>query len=119
MSLVLIAEDNDEVREVLEEMIRAEGADVESVSDGAQAWERLRRAPYPCLVLLDMKMPILDGVGFLARRNADADAARIPVIMLTGSVELEGREEELNIQGFVKKPFDPKVLSGMVRAYCD
>jgi CheY-like chemotaxis protein len=119
MNLVLIAEDNDEVREVLEEMIRAEGADVESVTDGAQAWERLRRAPYPCLVLLDLKMPVLDGLGFLALRNADAETARIPVIMLTGSVELEGREEELNIQGFVKKPFDPDVLAGMVREYCD
>ena len=119
MNLVLIAEDNDEIREVLEEMIRAVGADVESVSDGAEAWERLRRAPYPCLVLLDLKMPVLDGLGFLARRNADPEAARIPVIMLTGSIELEGREEELSIQGFVKKPFDPDVLSGMVREYCD
>jgi CheY-like chemotaxis protein len=119
MSLVLIAEDNDEVREVLEEMIRAEGADVASVGDGAQAWERLRQAPYPCLVLLDLNMPVMDGLGFLTRRNAGTETARIPVIMLTGSVELEGREEELNIQGFVKKPFDPDVLSRMVRAYCD
>jgi len=115
----LIAEDNDEIREVLEEMIRAEGADVEAVSDGAQAWGRVRRAPYPCLVLLDLKMPVLDGLGFLKRRNADPETARIPVIMLTGSIELEGRERELNLQGFVKKPFDPEALSRMVRAYCD
>ena len=119
MNLVLIAEDNDEVREVLEEMIRAEGAEVDAVSDGAQAWERVRRAPYPCLILLDLKMPVLDGIGFLEKRNADPEVARIPVIMLTGSVELEGREAELNLQGFVKKPFDPEALSRMVRDYCD
>jgi len=39
--------------------------------------------------------------------------------MLTGSVELEGRERELNFQGFVKKPFDPDALSRLVRQYCD
>jgi CheY-like chemotaxis protein len=119
MNLVLIAEDNAEVREVLEEIIRAEGAEVAAVSNGAEAWERVRQAPYPCLVLLDLKMPVLDGVGFLNMRNADPETARIPVIMLTGSIELEGREKELNIQGYVRKPFDPEALSRMVREYCD
>jgi len=119
MNVVLVIEDNDEIREVLEEMIRAEGATVESASDGAQGWNRVRRPPPPCLILLDRKMPVMDGIDFLKLRKADPAVARIPVIMLTGSVELEGREKELSFQGFVKKPFDPDALSRMVRQYCD
>ena len=119
MNVVLVVEDNEEIREVLEVMIRADGTRVESAGDGAQGLERASREPYPCLILLDLKMPVMDGLQFLERRNADPEVARIPVIMLTGSVELEGRERELNLQGFVKKPFDPDVLSRMVHQYCD
>jgi two-component system, chemotaxis family, chemotaxis protein CheY len=119
MNVVLVIEDNTEIREVLEEMIRADGTMVESASDGAQGWARVGRAPSPCLILLDLKMPVMDGIEFLKLRNADSEIARIPVIMLTGSVELEGRDRELNFQGFVKKPFDPDALSRLVRQYCD
>lgn len=119
MNVVLVIEDNDEIREVLEEMIRADGTLVESASDGAQGWVRVRQQPSPCLILLDLKMPVMDGVEFLKLRNADPEVAPIPVIMLTGSIELEGRDQELNFQGFVKKPFDPDALSRLVRQYCD
>jgi len=119
MNVVLVIEDNDEIREVLEEMIRSDGTLVVSASDGAQGWDRVRQAPAPCLILLDLKMQVMDGIEFLERRNADPEIARIPVIMLTGSVELEGREKDLNFQGFVKKPFDPDALSGLIRRYCD
>lgn len=119
MNPVLVVEDNAEIREVLEEMMRANGVVVESAGDGAQGWERVRREPHPCLILLDLKMPVMDGIEFLKRRNSDPEAARIPVIMLTGSAELEGRQEELNFQGFVKKPFDPDALFQVVRQHCD
>ena len=119
MNVVMVIEDNAEIREVLEEMIRADGTLVESAKDGAEGWARVRRPPSPCLILLDLKMPVMDGVEFLKLRNADPEIAPIPVIMLTGSVELEGRDRELNFQGFVKKPFDPDALSHLVRQYCD
>jgi len=119
MNPVLVVEDNEEVREVLEEILRREGASVETANDGAEAWERVRRPPLPCLILLDLKMPVMDGIQFLRERNRDPEIARIPVIMLTGSVELEGREQELNFQGFVRKPFDPDDLARHIREYCD
>lgn len=119
MNPVLIVEDNDEVREVLAEMLGAEGAEVASAADGAEGFARLNAFPRPCLVLLDFKMPVMDGIEFLRRRNADPELARIPVIMLTGTSELAGRETELNFQGFVRKPFDPDLLMEAVRRHCD
>jgi CheY-like chemotaxis protein len=118
MSPVLVVEDNDEVREVLAEILRAEGVEVACAADGREGWARATTAPPPCLILLDLNMPVMDGIQFLRRRNADPDLSRIPVIMLTGTAELGGREAELNFQGFVHKPFDPARLMDLVRRYC-
>ena len=60
-------------------------------------------------------MPVMDGIQFLRERNRDPEIAKIPVIMLTGSAELEGREQELNFQGFVRKPFVPDDLTRQFR----
>jgi CheY-like chemotaxis protein len=113
---VLIVEDNAEIRE---EILKAEGAEVATAADGAEGLRRLADAPRPCLVLLDLKMPVMDGFEFLERRNREPELAKIPVIMLTGTAELAGREKELNVQGFVRKPFDPAVLMTLVREHCD
>jgi CheY-like chemotaxis protein len=119
MSPVLVVEDNEEVREVLAEILRAEGAEVACAADGAEGWALAAASPRPCLILLDLKMPVMDGLEFLRRRNADPELAKIPVIMLTGTEELAGRETELNFQGFVRKPFDPDRLMELVRQHCD
>lgn len=119
MNPVLIVEDNAEIREVLEEILKAEGAEVATAVDGAEGFRRLADSPRPCLILLDLKMPVMDGLEFLQRRNRETELAKIPVIMLTGTEELAGREQELNFQGFVRKPFDPAFLIALVRQHCD
>ena len=119
MSPVLVVEDNEEVREVLVEILRGEGAEVTAAGDGAEGWERLRASPRPCLVLLDLKMPVMDGLEFLQLRNRDPELAKIPVIMLSGTSDLAGREADLNFQGFLLKPFDPVRLMALVREHCD
>jgi two-component system chemotaxis response regulator CheY len=119
MSPVLVVEDNEEVREVLTEMLRAEGAEVACAADGAEGWARATATPRPCLILLDLKMPVMDGIEFLKRRKADPELSQVPVIMLTGTADLAGREAELNFQGFLRKPFDPVRLMELVRRHCD
>jgi CheY-like chemotaxis protein len=119
MSPVLVVEDNEEVREVLAEILRVEGAEVACAANGAEGWARAAATPRPCLILLDFKMPVMDGIEFLKRRNADPELSAIPVIMISGTEELTGREAELNFQGFVRKPFDPAVLMEIVRRHCE
>jgi CheY-like chemotaxis protein len=81
---ILIVDDDEEVRETLHDALAFEGFTVTVAHNGQEALEALRadeRAPW--LVLLDLMMPVMDGRTFLKVRGADADLARIPVIVLS------------------------------------
>jgi two-component system response regulator len=113
---VLLVEDDEDhvflVRRALADLAGAEVA-VEVAGDGEQAVERLARARFspggpPQLVLLDLKMPRMDGLEVLRRIRADEAAAALPVVVLTSSERQDDREEALRLGAtwFVCKPTD-------------
>jgi CheY-like chemotaxis protein len=113
---VLLVEDDEDhvflVRRALADLAGAEVA-VEVAGDGEQAVERLARARFslggpPQLVLLDLKMPRMDGLEVLRRIRADEAAAGLPVVVLTSSERQDDREEALRLGAtwFVCKPTD-------------
>jgi len=113
---VLLVEDDEDhvflVRRALADLAGAEVA-VEVAGDGEQAVERLARSRFspggpPQLVLLDLKMPRMDGLEVLRRIRADEAAARLPVVVLTSSEHQDDREEALRLGAtwFVCKPTD-------------
>ena len=113
---VLLVEDDEDhvflIRRALADLAGAEVA-VEVAGDGEQAVERLARFRFspggpPQLVLLDLKMPRMDGLEVLRRIRADEAAARLPVVVLTSSEHQDDREEALRLGAtwFVCKPTD-------------
>ena len=113
---VLLVEDDEDhvflIRRALADLAGAEVA-VEVAGDGEQAVERLARARFspggpPQLVLLDLKMPRMDGLEVLRRIRADEAAAGLPVVVLTSSERQDDREEALRLGAtwFVCKPTD-------------
>jgi CheY-like chemotaxis protein len=76
--------------------------------DGEEALAHLRDAEgaKPCLILLDLNMPRMDGIEFLRRVKADASLRRIPVVVLTSSREEQDRAEsfDLGVAGYILKP---------------
>ena len=79
------------------------------LTDGADAWEFLKRrgpyanAPRPDLLLLDLKLPGLDGTELLARLRADSDLETLPVIVMTGEGDSVATSE-LPVEAFLTKP---------------
>ena len=79
------------------------------LTDGAEAWQFLQRegaytqAPRPDLLLLDLKLPGMDGTELLARLRADPALRRLPVIVMTGEGDSLG-EHELPVEAFLTKP---------------
>lgn len=71
MAAVLIVDDNVDIRSFLSDLLGSEGYDVTAVCNGQQALESLRRAVRPCVVLLDLMMPVLDGYAVYRAWNAD------------------------------------------------
>ena len=115
---VLLVEDNPLVRGFLEYALADEGYEVRAAEDGRAAlgvldgWQ-------PRLILLDLKMPLMDGREFRRRQLEDADLACIPTVLLSTAVELELEASRLQVAGFLSKPCDVDRLLQTVAALID
>ncbi len=100
---VLVAEDDTDVREALSALLESHGYQVDAVENGAEALERLRQAPAPTVIIIDLAMPVMDGWGFLAERSKDPAIERLPVIVASGQRGVEKRVAAQNAS-FLPKP---------------
>ncbi len=116
---VLIVEDDPDVRESLYEILEDEGYLPLVASNGQEGLDRLREAvKKPCLVLLDMMMPVMDGWAFRSAQRSDPEIASIPVVLLTAHANVEQAAEQMNAAGFLKKPIGVEHLLSTVARYC-
>src|SRR5262245_55690503 len=84
--VVLVVEDEQESRETLRELLELEGYVVETAVNGQEALDKLKHVD-PCLILLDLFMPVMDGWQFLDRLSADGRLSRIKVVVTTSAAE--------------------------------
>lgn len=114
--LALVVDDDDSIREVATVALQLVGGwEVETAASGEAAWHSAvtRR---PDVVLLDVMMPEVDGVGTVARFRADERTRDLPVIFLTAKLPDRERAEwaDLDLAGVIAKPFDPMTLADQV-----
>lgn len=83
MPKIMIAEDNADSLDLLSDMVRGWGYTVIEARNGADALEKIEESS-PDLVICDIKMPVLDGVGFVRAIRRHSKLASLPVIALTG-----------------------------------
>ena len=112
---VLLAEDDRAVRDSLARALRLEGYDVRAVTNGAEALESLRERAAD-LVLLDVSMPVLDGLTTCRVLRSEGD--RVPILMLTARTETRDRVAGLDAgaDDYLPKPFDLDELFARMRA---
>lgn len=102
--LVLIVDDDRTLRDMLRDLLEDAGYRTATASDGADGLDALCRAA-PDLVLLDVAMPVMDGLTFLRRRRDEKCRPTVPVVVMSAQQrELEART--LGAQQFISKPFD-------------
>ena len=111
---VLVVDDDPDLREVVTLGLELEGYRVSQARDGLWALAQLERDPAD-LVLLDMKMPVMDGAAFMEayRRRG----GRAPVLVVTASENARLRALEVGAQGWGGKPFELDALLQAVRAH--
>ncbi|WP_224244885.1 response regulator [Hyalangium gracile] len=105
---VLVVEDHNDSREMLEEFLTEEGFTVESAVNGLQALERLLRPPRPDLVLLDLMMPVMTGWDLMARVEEEPSLWGLPVIIVSGAGAT--RPVPRRIVASIPKPLDLNLL---------
>jgi two-component system, OmpR family, response regulator MtrA len=112
--LVLVVEDEAHVRELVSYTLQGAGYRVQTVANGAAALETARRTP-PDLVVLDIRLPDVDGWEVCRRLRADSD---VPILIMTALADDESLVKGLRLgaDDYVAKPFSPMVLSARVQA---
>jgi two-component system, chemotaxis family, chemotaxis protein CheY len=113
---VLVVDDDDRCTEALVELGRVLALRVVAAPSGLDALIRLRRGLRPCLILVDLRMPDMDGVDFRRRQLTDPTLAAIPVAMMSGWPA----EEDARTLGmtFLQKPIEPTRLVELVADRC-
>jgi DNA-binding response OmpR family regulator len=118
--LVLLAEDDDDVRALAELVLRRDGFEVIAVADGDAALAAAEARP-PDVAVLDVSMPLMDGLE-TARRLRGRDATSgVRIMLLTARVTDADRERgrAAGVDDQLDKPFSPAVLAERVRALCE
>jgi DNA-binding response OmpR family regulator len=115
--VVLVADDDDDIRDLVAFRLDRAGYEVLRAGDGQQALD-LAKEHVPDLAVLDVMMPKLTGYDVTRELRADAATSRIPVILLTARVQEAdvARGFEAGADDYVKKPFSPQELKARVQA---
>jgi CheY-like chemotaxis protein len=112
---ILLVEDSDSLRPLFARMLRGNGIEVVEAADGLEALERLGECR-PDLILTDLMMPQLDGIGLLRRLREMPGLESVPVVVISAmhspSAETEARQA--GAADFLAKPIDPDTLMGRV-----
>jgi two-component system, response regulator, stage 0 sporulation protein F len=111
--LILIVEDDDDLRDVLRMTLELEGFGVDVASNGVDALVRLTFGPLPDAVVLNLGLPVMSGVELLDEIRRAPGLAGLPVVLVTGArLPADFRPA---VAGIVAKPFDSEVLVGLLR----
>jgi DNA-binding NtrC family response regulator len=114
---VFVIDDDTDILEAIAIVLKGAGYDAQTESNGADALASLKRAT-PCLILLDLMMPGMNGWQFRAEQMRDAALASIPTIVMTGFPAAAENASSLGAAACLKKPIDLDELLDTVARFC-
>ena len=113
---ILVVEDEDVLRDAMGPLLEAQGHQVAFAENGRAALAWLKTQPVPDLIVLDLRMPVMDGWEFRRHQQGDSRLADIPVVVL--SAFDHARTAEVRASAVLRKPLDFDQLLQLVRQYC-
>ena len=111
---ILVVEDDDDVREVLVESLYERGYATCTASNGEEALAFLQAAGPPCLILLDQRMPVMDGEELVSALRTTPALAAVPICLLTG----DPQPAPDDVDAVLTKPIDEDALQRVLDRYC-
>lgn len=115
---VMIVEDDFAIRDALTQILEDEGYVVVGAANGKEAIEHLRNHVQPCLILLDLMMPVMNGWQFRQEQQQDPTLAPIPVVVISADSGVPQKAAAINAVGYLKKPVTLDGLLDTVERYC-
>ena len=119
MCRVLVVDDHEGSRKAIVEFLENEGHAPVEASNGQEALDWLRaQADLPCIILLDLRMPVTDGWDFLRAVHTVPKWGGIPIIVVSATIDQHGLQPVLPAKAFWSKPLDQDKMRGL-HSYCD
>jgi CheY-like chemotaxis protein len=113
---LLLVEDDRGVRDAIEDYLEDEGYSVLSANDGEQALSLLEGLSEPCLVVLDVRMPVMDGVEFMRQFRARPWLRQHRMVLMSASELAPEITGAPGVVGLLQKPFELERLLSLVQA---
>jgi CheY-like chemotaxis protein len=101
---VLVVDDDYAVLDAIKDVLEDEGYEVTLAANGLEALKELRRGAPPCLILLDLMMPVMNGWEFRAEQLKDPTLSKIPVVVFSGHGKLEQNAVSIGAVANLRKP---------------
>ncbi len=117
-SYILIVDDDPDILAAGRMVLECAGYQVATATNGTEALARLRGEPAPCLILLDLMMPVMNGWEFRDEQTRDPRLSAIPVVIMTGAGRAVSAEAPIGAAGLLEKPVALSTLLSTVRRYC-
>jgi CheY-like chemotaxis protein len=118
MKKILIIDDDEDISKILDLRLSKTGFDIEVAQNGKEGISMLKKEKFD-LILLDLKMPVMDGHEFCEIVNNDDVFRNIPIIVLTVITEPTALKlkEDLKVKTVINKPIDPQELLDEINKY--
>ncbi|HBF34062.1 TPA: hypothetical protein DDW35_05820 [Candidatus Sumerlaeota bacterium] len=116
--LILVADDEEDIKIVLEMYLETVGCEVVTSYDGLDAVEKVKERK-PDLVLMDIMMPIIDGIEAVKQIKAIPECKDLPIIMLSAAAQsnMIKRAMEAGATDYISKPFEPDMVYAVVKKF--
>jgi CheY-like chemotaxis protein len=114
--IVLVVDDDQDIRDALCELLLDEGYQAVAAANGAEALSYLRSRELPCVILLDLMMPIMDGWEFRRQQKGDPKLSGIPVVAITAAGE--SRASTIAVDRILPKPLQIDHVLETLESFC-
>jgi CheY-like chemotaxis protein len=116
---VLVVEDNQDVRETLIELLESYGYAAIGAEHGREALEKLDQlGTRPCLIVLDLMMPVMDGRAFRLEQLKKPEVSSVPVVVISAYDESPERLRDMQALAYLRKPINLTELMRVVGQHC-
>jgi two-component system, chemotaxis family, chemotaxis protein CheY len=117
---VLLVDDHEDARNIVRRYLELSGYSVTTAIHGEDALDKIAKGVRPCLILLDVSMPVMDGPTFAERlrRIPDRDLAETPIVLLTGSFDTHSAQSRSRAVDVIHKPVSFDQMTRMVDRHC-
>jgi CheY-like chemotaxis protein len=115
---ILIVEDDVDIRDAMSALLESRGYAVSVARHGAEALEQLKAGSRPCIILLDLMMPVMDGWTFCQETERDPALAGIPILIVSAVTRLDSKTASVRSVAQLSKPLNFDDLLATLAVHC-